>query len=98
MIGVPRTTSVWLFPGSTATTFGAGGVDGALDTGFGLLLGSWDLFFGDRAEAADRVGFGRLVIDVDGAGLLDLAFELLLFGLVLGNLGLWLWDLLSTYS
>ena len=70
-------TSVSRLPGSTLTTTGA-------DTGLGLLLLGGDLFFGDRAEAADLIGLGYLVVDVDGACLLDLSFELLLFGLVLG--------------
>jgi hypothetical protein len=83
-------TSVSRLPGSTLTTTGA-------DTGLGLLLGD-DLFFGDRAEAADLVGLGYLVVDVDGACLLDLSFELLLFGLVLGTAWALVPTFLSTYS
>jgi hypothetical protein len=90
MIGVPRMTSVSRLPGSTLTTTGA-------DTGLGLLLGD-DLFFGDLAEAADLVGAGYLVVGVDGSGLLDLPFELLLFGLVLGIAKALAAALLSTYS
>jgi hypothetical protein len=90
MIGVPRMTSVSRLPGSTLTTLGA-------DTGLGLLLGD-DLFFGDLAEAADLVGAGYLVVGVDGSGLLDLPFELLLFGLVLGIAKALAAALLSTYS
>jgi len=70
-------TSVSLFAGSTLTTFGA-------DTGFGLLLGS-DLFFGDLADAGDLIGGSQLIVGLDRSCLSDLSFELLLFGLVLGN-------------
>lgn len=90
MIGVPRMTSVSLFPGSTLTTLGA-------DTGLGLLLGD-DLFFGDCADADDLAGIGLLVVDINGSGLLDLAFELLLFGLVLGIAKALAAAFLSTYS
>jgi hypothetical protein len=49
-----------------------------------------DLFFGNGAEPADLVGLCLLVVGLDGSGLLDLALELLLFGLVLGGTGLWI--------
>jgi hypothetical protein len=95
-------TSVSLSAGSTLTTLGgaigcflrrcladrfAGGVD---DGG--------DLFFDNRAETGECTGFCDLIVGLDGSGLLDLAFELLLLGLVLGNTGALTSAVRSTYS
>lgn len=82
-------TSSSLSAGSTLTTLGAdmNVLPGCLADRFAGGVDDWgDLFFYDRGDSGDlMVGVCYFVVGLDGSGLFDLSFELLLFGLVPGS-------------